>query len=46
MAFLLSLQDGQDDAYRATLAEKIDSRDPKRWASVDELDRRLAAKKD
>ena len=46
MAYLLALQDGQDDAYRATLARKIDEKDPKRWASIDELDRRLAAKKD
>ena len=46
MAYLLALQDGQDDAYRATLARKIDDKDPKRWVSIDELDRRLAAKKD
>jgi hypothetical protein len=26
------------------LAGKIDDRDPKRWVSIDELDRRLAAK--
>jgi hypothetical protein len=46
MAFLLSLQDGQDAAYRGVLAGKIDDRDPKRWVSIDELDRRLAAKQD
>jgi hypothetical protein len=45
-AFLLSLQDGQDAAYRGVLAGKIDDRDPKRWVSIDELDRRLAAKQD
>jgi hypothetical protein len=46
MAFLLALQDGQNGAYRATLARKIDEKDPNRWVSIDELDRRLAAKKD
>jgi hypothetical protein len=44
MAFLLALQDGQDDAYRATLAGKIDDRNPARWVSIDELDRRILAK--
>jgi hypothetical protein len=28
------------------LAGKIDDRDPKRWVSIYELDRRLAAKQD
>ena len=46
MAFLLALQDGQDEAYRVTLTGKIDERDPARWVSIEELDRRLAAKKD
>lgn len=46
MAFLCALQDEKDDAYRATLTRKIDEKDPHRWVSLDELDRRLAAKKD
>ncbi len=46
MAYLLALQDGQSDAYRATLARKIDDKDPRRWVSIEELDRRLANKQD
>ncbi len=46
MAYLLALQDGQDDVCRATLARKIDEKNPNRWVSIDELDRRLAAKKE
>ncbi|MSU50401.1 MAG: hypothetical protein EXS37_15170 [Opitutus sp.] len=46
MAYLLSLQDEQDDAYRTALARKIDEKDPHRWVSLEELDHRLANKKD
>jgi hypothetical protein len=46
MAFLLALQDGQDDAYRAVLARRIDDKSPDRWISLDDLDRRLTARKD
>jgi hypothetical protein len=46
MAFLLALQDGQDDAYRAALARKIDDKSATRWISIDELDRRLSTKQD
>ncbi|MSU22793.1 MAG: hypothetical protein EXS32_03105 [Opitutus sp.] len=45
LAYLLALQDGPDDAYRATMARKIDEQDSKRWITLDELDQRLAAKK-
>ena len=47
MAYLVSLQDGQDASYRAALAQKIDERPQSaRWATLDDLDRRLATKKD
>lgn len=46
MACLLALQDEQDDAYWATLARKIDEKDPRRWVTIEELDRRLATRND
>ena len=47
MAYLVSLQDSQDAAYRAVLAQKINaSADAARWTTLEDLDRRLAAKKD
>ena len=39
-AFLVSLQDSRDDAYRKKLAEKIDLPASK-FATLEELDRRL-----
>jgi hypothetical protein len=39
-AFLVSLQDARDDAYRRKLAEKIDQPASK-FATLEELDRRL-----
>jgi hypothetical protein len=42
-AFLVSLQDGRDDAYRKKLAEKIDS-PASEFATLEELDRRLKFK--
>ena len=39
-AFLVSLQDSRDDAYRKKLAGKIDKPAPD-FATLDELDRRL-----
>jgi hypothetical protein len=46
MAYLLSLEDEQNTVYRAALTEKIDDKNPKRWMSLDELDRRLSQKTD
>lgn len=46
MAFLLALQDSQDDTYRSTLARKIDDQNAARWISLDEFDRRLSPKQD
>ncbi len=46
MAYLLALQDGQDDAYRSILARKIDEKDPRRWVTLEELDRRLSTLKE
>ena len=39
-AFLVSLQDSRDDAYRKKLAEKID-KPASEFATLEELDRRL-----
>ena len=39
-AFLVSLQDARDDAYRKKLAKKIDQPASK-FATLEELDRRL-----
>lgn len=39
-AFLVSLQDARDDAYRKKLAEKID-KPASEFATLEELDRRL-----
>ena len=39
-AFLVSLQDSRDDAYRKKLAEKID-RPASVFATLEDLDRRL-----
>jgi hypothetical protein len=46
VAFLLSLQDTQNDAYREKLGRDIDDKDPAHWVTLDELDRRLRARKD
>ncbi len=46
VAFLLSLQDTQNDAYREKLGRGIDDKDPAHWVTLDELDRRLRARKD
>ena len=40
MAFLVSLQDTRDEAYRIKLAEKID-RPASEFATLEDLDRRL-----
>ena len=39
-AFLVSIQDERDDAYRRKLAEKID-KPSSEFATLEELDRRL-----
>jgi hypothetical protein len=39
-AFLVSIQDERDDAYRRKLAEKID-KPASEFAALEELDRRL-----
>ena len=41
VAYLVSLQDQQDSSYRASLASKIDDRNPENWVSIEEMDRRL-----
>jgi len=43
-AFLVSLQDGRDDAYRRKLGGKID-KPASEFATLDELDRRLNLEK-
>jgi hypothetical protein len=41
IAFLLALEEKDNQAYRQELARRIDDKDPTHWISLDELDRRL-----
>jgi DNA-binding transcriptional MerR regulator len=40
-AFLVSLRHKELDEYRASMAQKIDDKNPENWATLDELDQRL-----
>jgi hypothetical protein len=46
VAFVVSLQEAQNAEYQASLARKIDDRDPSHFATLEELDRRLGIKDD
>lgn len=37
VAFLISLEDAQNETYRAKLREKIDERTPGRWLTLEQL---------
>ena len=41
IAFLLALEERDNQVYRQELARRIDDKDPTHWISLDELDRRL-----
>jgi len=41
IAFLLAIEESDNQAYRKELARRIDDKDPNHWVSLDELDRRL-----
>jgi hypothetical protein len=41
IAFLLALEERDNQAYRQELARRIDDTDPTHWITLDELDRRL-----
>jgi hypothetical protein len=41
IAFLLALEERDNQAYRQELARRIDDKDPTHWIALDELDRRL-----
>ncbi len=41
IAFLLALEEKNNQAYREELARRIDDKDPSHWVSADDLDRRL-----
>ena len=41
IAFLLALEERDNQAYRQELARRIDDKDPTHWISLEELDRRL-----
>jgi hypothetical protein len=41
IAFVLALEEQNNQAYREELARRIDDKDPNHWVSLDELDRRL-----
>jgi len=40
-AFLVALDDCEEEEYPLKLARKIDDQNPENWATIDELDRRL-----
>jgi hypothetical protein len=40
IAFLLALEEQNNQEYREELARRIDDKDPSHWVSLDELDRR------
>lgn len=44
MAYLVALQDEESGGYGATLARKIDDRNPERWMTLEEFDRRSGEK--
>ena len=41
IAFLLALEEKNNQAYRQELARRIDDKNPDHWATMDDLDRRL-----
>ena len=41
IAFLLALEEQNNQEYREELARRIDDKDPNHWVSLNELDRRL-----
>ncbi len=41
IAFLLALEEQNNQEYREELARRIDDKDPNHWVSLDVLDRRL-----
>ena len=41
MAFLVSLEDSRDNAYRRKLAKKIDDENPAHWVEDKDLDAKL-----
>ena len=42
IAFLLALEERDNQVYRQELARRIDDQDATHWITLDELDRRLA----
>jgi len=42
IAFLISRQTEQDEAFKRTLAEKIDDTDPAHWVELDDLRKRYS----
>lgn len=46
VAYLVALQDGEKEAYREKLGQKIDDRNPANWRSLDEFDSRLKVSED
>jgi hypothetical protein len=46
LAYILSLDDQSNAAYRESLARKIDDKDPANWLTMEEIDRRLSIQPD
>ena len=41
MAYLVSLEDAQDAAYREKLSRKIDDRTEANWLTIEQMDQKL-----
>jgi hypothetical protein len=46
MAFLVAMDDLKDPQYRASIARKIDDKDPSHWMTLEELEQRLSLRED
>jgi hypothetical protein len=46
MAFLVAMDDLKNPEYRASIARKIDDKDPNHWMTLEELERRLSLHED
>jgi len=42
-AFLVSLRNSRDPAYRAAIQARMNEKDPARWLTPDQFERRLGA---
>ncbi len=46
MAYLNSIEDQKDAAYRKEMARKIDDKNPAHWLTLEEFEKRLSLRED